>query len=213
MELGLAAAAGPHHRLSAADRHRVHDVDALLAGRWDRLASALAHLTLPAVTLAVPALATVVRFTRAGVLDTLQQAVRHLPGRHGHPARPDRLEVRAAQRADLHRDPDRPAVRHPARRRRRDRDGVRVAGHRHLRLRGDPAVRLRGRHGLHGLCGRDLHAREPAGRHRPRLIDPAEAAGHDGSRLRAAPASPATARRCSGSSSCCWSCWLPSWRR
>jgi peptide/nickel transport system permease protein len=46
-------------------------IDALLAGRWDRLASALAHLTLPAVTLAVPALATVVRFTRAGVLDTL----------------------------------------------------------------------------------------------------------------------------------------------
>ena len=46
-------------------------IDALLAGRWDRFASALAHLTLPAVTLAVPAIATVVRFTRAGVLDTL----------------------------------------------------------------------------------------------------------------------------------------------
>ena len=36
-------------------------------------ASAIAHLLLPAVTLAVPALATVVRFTRAGVLDTLEK--------------------------------------------------------------------------------------------------------------------------------------------
>ena len=97
MELGLAAAAGPHHRLSAAADHRLHDVDALMAGHLERLANALAHLTLPAVTLAVPALATVVRFTRAGVLDTLQQAVRDLPGRDRHPGRPDRVEVRAAQ--------------------------------------------------------------------------------------------------------------------
>ena len=46
-------------------------IDALIAGRMDRLGSALAHLALPATTLAVPALATIVRFTRAGVLDTL----------------------------------------------------------------------------------------------------------------------------------------------
>ncbi len=46
-------------------------IDALIAGRPDRLWSALAHLALPAITLAVPALATIVRFTRAGVLDTL----------------------------------------------------------------------------------------------------------------------------------------------
>jgi peptide/nickel transport system permease protein len=46
-------------------------VDALASGRMDQFASALRHLALPAVTLAVPALATVVRFTRAGVLDTL----------------------------------------------------------------------------------------------------------------------------------------------
>jgi peptide/nickel transport system permease protein len=48
-------------------------LDALIAGRFDRLGSAIAHLLLPAVTLAVPALATVVRFTRAGVLDTLEK--------------------------------------------------------------------------------------------------------------------------------------------
>lgn len=46
-------------------------IDALIAGRADRFWSALAHLALPAITLAVPALATIVRFTRAGVLDTL----------------------------------------------------------------------------------------------------------------------------------------------
>jgi peptide/nickel transport system permease protein len=34
----------------------------------------IAHLTLPALTLAFPALATVVRFTRAGVLETLQRS-------------------------------------------------------------------------------------------------------------------------------------------
>ncbi len=48
-------------------------IDAVLSGRLDRLGNALAHLCLPALTLAIPALATVVRFTRAGVLDTLQK--------------------------------------------------------------------------------------------------------------------------------------------
>lgn len=48
-------------------------IDAVLAGRMDRLWDSLLHLCLPAITLAVPALATVVRFTRAGVLDTLQK--------------------------------------------------------------------------------------------------------------------------------------------
>ncbi|MGE0766347.1 MAG: ABC transporter permease [Hyphomicrobiaceae bacterium] len=46
-------------------------IDALVSGRMDQFASALRHLALPAITLAIPALATVVRFTRAGVLDTL----------------------------------------------------------------------------------------------------------------------------------------------
>ena len=45
-----------------------------MEGNFKRLGNVLAHLTLPAFTLAFPALATVVRFTRAGVLETLQQA-------------------------------------------------------------------------------------------------------------------------------------------
>jgi peptide/nickel transport system permease protein len=48
-------------------------VDALLAGDINRLGNVLAHLALPALTLAFPALATVVRFTRAGMLETLQR--------------------------------------------------------------------------------------------------------------------------------------------
>lgn len=48
-------------------------IDSLLAGRLDMFASALRHLVLPAVTLALPALATIARFTRSGVLETLQK--------------------------------------------------------------------------------------------------------------------------------------------
>jgi peptide/nickel transport system permease protein len=48
-------------------------LDALLAGRWDVYVDHLRHLVLPAVTLSLGGLATIVRFTRAGVLDTLQQ--------------------------------------------------------------------------------------------------------------------------------------------
>lgn len=46
-------------------------LDALLAGDGAALRSALAHLALPAFTLGIPAMATVVRFTRAGVLDVV----------------------------------------------------------------------------------------------------------------------------------------------
>jgi peptide/nickel transport system permease protein len=48
-------------------------IDCLIAGRWDAFGDALRHLALPAVTLSLGGLATIVRFTRAGMLDTLQQ--------------------------------------------------------------------------------------------------------------------------------------------
>ena len=47
-------------------------VDAALTGDWPAFAVRPAHLALPAATLAFPALATLVRFTRAGVLDVMQ---------------------------------------------------------------------------------------------------------------------------------------------
>jgi ABC-type dipeptide/oligopeptide/nickel transport system permease component len=47
-------------------------VDAALTWDWAAFGTAFMHLALPAATLAFPALATLVRFTRAGVLDVLQ---------------------------------------------------------------------------------------------------------------------------------------------
>ncbi len=48
-------------------------IDSLIAGRFDVFRDVLLHLVLPAVTLSLGGLATIVRFTRAGMLDTLQQ--------------------------------------------------------------------------------------------------------------------------------------------
>jgi peptide/nickel transport system permease protein len=48
-------------------------IDSLLTGRWRAFGSALRHLVLPAVTLSFGALATITRFTRSGVLETLQK--------------------------------------------------------------------------------------------------------------------------------------------
>jgi peptide/nickel transport system permease protein len=47
-------------------------IDAVLTGDGGAFVAALSHLALPAATLAFPALATLVRFTRAGVLEVLQ---------------------------------------------------------------------------------------------------------------------------------------------
>ncbi len=48
-------------------------VDSLLHGRLDVFGDALRHLVLPAVTLALGCFATIARFTRAGVLETMQR--------------------------------------------------------------------------------------------------------------------------------------------
>ena len=48
-------------------------LDSLLAGRWDALWDALRHLVLPAVTLSLGGLATITRFIRAGLLETMQK--------------------------------------------------------------------------------------------------------------------------------------------
>jgi peptide/nickel transport system permease protein len=47
-------------------------LDSVLTWDWRTFGTALAHVALPAATLAFPALATLVRFTRAGVLDVMQ---------------------------------------------------------------------------------------------------------------------------------------------
>jgi peptide/nickel transport system permease protein len=47
-------------------------VDTLLAGRWDAFHGALTHLVLPAVTIAFGGLATLARFTRSAIIDSMQ---------------------------------------------------------------------------------------------------------------------------------------------
>ncbi|MCR9073204.1 MAG: ABC transporter permease [Alphaproteobacteria bacterium] len=46
-------------------------IDSLITGDFEVFWSALAHMVLPALTLAFPAMATIVRFTRAGVLEAI----------------------------------------------------------------------------------------------------------------------------------------------
>ncbi|MEM8842409.1 MAG: ABC transporter permease, partial [Pseudomonadota bacterium] len=46
-------------------------IDTLLTGDWQTFWDVVHHLVLPAITLAFPAMATVMRFTRAGVLDAI----------------------------------------------------------------------------------------------------------------------------------------------
>jgi peptide/nickel transport system permease protein len=48
-------------------------VDSLLTGRFDAFRDALRHLALPALTLSLGAMATITRFTRSGVLETMQK--------------------------------------------------------------------------------------------------------------------------------------------
>lgn len=49
-------------------------VDSALAGDLETFVDVLAHMVLPAVTLAFPAMATIVRFTRAGVLEAINSS-------------------------------------------------------------------------------------------------------------------------------------------
>jgi ABC-type dipeptide/oligopeptide/nickel transport system permease component len=46
-------------------------IDALLRGDWQMLFDAMLHLVLPTLTLALPAIATIVRFTRAGMINVM----------------------------------------------------------------------------------------------------------------------------------------------
>jgi len=48
-------------------------LDSLIAGRLDLFVDSARHLVLPAVTLCLPGLATIARFTRSGVLEALQK--------------------------------------------------------------------------------------------------------------------------------------------
>ena len=52
-------------------------IDSLLTLRFDQFAHALAHIVMPALTLSLGGLASIARFTRAGVLETMQKDFVH----------------------------------------------------------------------------------------------------------------------------------------
>jgi len=64
-----------------------YTIDALLRGDWETLGTALRYLALPTFTLAIPATATIVRFTRAGVLNVLSSNFVFYQGAMGLPRR------------------------------------------------------------------------------------------------------------------------------
>jgi peptide/nickel transport system permease protein len=71
----------------------LYTIDSLVSGQWTTLGESLRQLLLPAITLSFPAMATIMRFTRATLLETLGQdfvrtarakgaAERHVVTRH-----------------------------------------------------------------------------------------------------------------------------------
>jgi peptide/nickel transport system permease protein len=51
----------------------LYTVDSLISGQWATLGDSVRQLLLPAITLSFPAMATIMRFTRATLLETLGQ--------------------------------------------------------------------------------------------------------------------------------------------
>jgi peptide/nickel transport system permease protein len=62
-------------------------VDALIAGRFATFLDALRHIALPAFTLSLGGLATIARFTRSAVLDTMQREFVTYEQAAGYPMR------------------------------------------------------------------------------------------------------------------------------
>lgn len=62
-------------------------IDSLIAGRFDTFVDALRHIILPAFTLSLGGLATIVRFTRSAVLDTMQRDFVTYEQAAGYPTR------------------------------------------------------------------------------------------------------------------------------
>lgn len=60
-------------------------IDSLIGGRFEVFVDALAHLVLPAVTLAIAPCATIARFVRSGMVETLQKDFVHYEEAMGYP--------------------------------------------------------------------------------------------------------------------------------
>ena len=62
-------------------------IDSLLAGQWSTFLDALRHIILPAITLSFGGLATILRFTRSAVLDSMQREFVTYEQAAGYPKR------------------------------------------------------------------------------------------------------------------------------
>jgi peptide/nickel transport system permease protein len=134
----------------------------------------LRHLALPALTLGAALAAATMRMTRATMIEVLRSDYIRTARAKGVPRRAQgRLAAWPAQHDDPARDSDRHPARPVARRRGRDRDRLRLAGHRQADGRRDLRARLPGRAGDDPDDGGDLRGAEPD--HRPRLRLPRSA--------------------------------------
>jgi peptide/nickel transport system permease protein len=122
----------------------------------------LAHLVLPAVTLAAASVTIVARLTRAAMLETLGQDYIRTARAKG-----------VVERMVVLRHGDRRAGRLFAGGRRAHRDGVRVAGCRHPDGAGHPGPRLPARAGLCAGGRAELRADQSGGRPPLRMVRPA----------------------------------------
>ncbi len=87
MQLGLTPVQGRIDGWGPVPITGFYTLDAVLRGDWATLGDALRHLALPVLTLALPALATIVRFTRAGVLNVMSSNFVFYQGAMGIPRR------------------------------------------------------------------------------------------------------------------------------
>jgi peptide/nickel transport system permease protein len=85
MELGITPVQGRFEGWGPDPITGFYTIDSLIRGEWAALGTALRYLLLPTLTLAIPAAATIVRFTRAGVLNVMSSNFVFYQGAMGLP--------------------------------------------------------------------------------------------------------------------------------
>ena len=171
-----------------------------MAGEWDVFRNAAAHLVLPAAILGYLSLAYIARMTRSFMIDQLSQEYVTDGADQGPLLLGRRVAPRLSQHPGAADHGDRAELRHAARRRGADRDGVRLAGARALHH----AIAVQRRHerraGRHDRGRRGLHRHQPAQRRALPARRSAAARADDRAPLSApsrvgAPGSPTRRRR------------------
>ena len=147
-------------------------IDSLLAGNWSTFGESLRQIILPAITLSFPAMATIMRFTRASLLEVLgQDYVRTARAKGAAERRVDR-RARAAQRLDPDDHDDRALLRVVDGRVGAGGDGLRLAGDRALRDQIGVVARFHADHGDRAAVRTGLQLDQHRRRHHLRRAGP-----------------------------------------